>query len=273
MPNVRPSAHLTSLTRFAVRSPITSSTARPCCCSGAIGTVSRTGGPSLRACNSPTSASSPNHSRAPPTPTSSPSPERAESLGYGAFFRSDHYLAMGGGDGLPGPTDAWVTLGRHRPGDLDDPSRHPGHVGDVPAPRAAGDHRRPGRRHVRRPRRARARRGWYEAEHEAYGIEFPPLGERFDRLEEQLEIITGTVGDTARRDVRLARRALSRDRIAGAAQAGPVARSHRDRRWRTEADPGTGRPLRVGVQRPVRTRRVLHRAVRSGPGRLRGDRP
>jgi alkanesulfonate monooxygenase SsuD/methylene tetrahydromethanopterin reductase-like flavin-dependent oxidoreductase (luciferase family) len=35
---------------------------------------------------------------------------RAEALGFGAFFRSDHYLVMGGGDGLPGPTDAWITL-------------------------------------------------------------------------------------------------------------------------------------------------------------------
>ena len=33
-----------------------------------------------------------------------------EELGFDAFFRSDHYLAMGGGDGLPGPTDAWLTL-------------------------------------------------------------------------------------------------------------------------------------------------------------------
>src|SRR3954454_4877818 len=36
--------------------------------------------------------------------------QRAEALGFGAFFRSDHYLVMGGGDGLPGPTDAWITL-------------------------------------------------------------------------------------------------------------------------------------------------------------------
>jgi alkanesulfonate monooxygenase SsuD/methylene tetrahydromethanopterin reductase-like flavin-dependent oxidoreductase (luciferase family) len=33
--------------------------------------------------------------------------------------------------------------------------------------------------------------GWFEAEHLAYGIPFPPVGERFDRLEEQLQIITG----------------------------------------------------------------------------------
>src|SRR6476659_7865474 len=37
---------------------------------------------------------------------------RAEQLGFGAFFRSDHYLAMGGpleAGGLPGPSDAWTT--------------------------------------------------------------------------------------------------------------------------------------------------------------------
>lgn len=33
-----------------------------------------------------------------------------EDLGFDAFFRSDHYLKMGSADGLPGPTDAWITL-------------------------------------------------------------------------------------------------------------------------------------------------------------------
>lgn len=33
-----------------------------------------------------------------------------EELGFDAFFRSDHYLSMGDADGLPGPTDAWVSL-------------------------------------------------------------------------------------------------------------------------------------------------------------------
>jgi alkanesulfonate monooxygenase SsuD/methylene tetrahydromethanopterin reductase-like flavin-dependent oxidoreductase (luciferase family) len=33
--------------------------------------------------------------------------------------------------------------------------------------------------------------GWYDAEHTAYGVPFPPLGERFERLEEQYAIITG----------------------------------------------------------------------------------
>ena len=34
----------------------------------------------------------------------------AERLGFGAFFRSDHYLKMGDVTGLPGPSDAWTTL-------------------------------------------------------------------------------------------------------------------------------------------------------------------
>ena len=33
----------------------------------------------------------------------------AEALGFDAFFRSDHYLTIGG-SGLPGPTDSWITL-------------------------------------------------------------------------------------------------------------------------------------------------------------------
>ena len=33
--------------------------------------------------------------------------------------------------------------------------------------------------------------GWYDGEHTAYGVPFPPLGERFERLEEQYAIISG----------------------------------------------------------------------------------
>src|SRR5258708_11496935 len=33
-----------------------------------------------------------------------------QELGFDAFFRSDHYLKMGNVSGLPGPTDAWITL-------------------------------------------------------------------------------------------------------------------------------------------------------------------
>jgi F420-dependent oxidoreductase-like protein len=126
--------------------------------------------------------------------------QRAERLGYGAFFRSDHYLVMGGGDGLPGPTDAWVTLGgiaretsTIRLGTLVTSAtfRLPGPLAITVA---QVDDMSDGRVELG------LGAGWYEAEHDAYGIGFPPLGERFDRLEEQLEIITGLwatpVGET-----------------------------------------------------------------------------
>ena len=117
--------------------------------------------------------------------------QRAEACDFGAFFRSDHYLAMGGGDGLPGPTDAWVTLGglaretsTIRLGTLVTSMTF-----RLPGPLAISvaqvDDMSGGRVELG------LGAGWYQQEHEAYGIEFPPLGERFDRLEEQLEIITG----------------------------------------------------------------------------------
>ena len=116
----------------------------------------------------------------------------AEDSGFGAFFRSDHYLTMDpGSDGLPGPTDAWTTLAglaretsRIRLGTLVSSAtfRLPG----VLAIQAAQvDAMSGGRVEIG------LGAGWFEAEHEAYGIPFPPLGERFDRLTEQLEIITG----------------------------------------------------------------------------------
>lgn len=116
---------------------------------------------------------------------------RAESLGFGAFFRSDHYLKMGDATGLPGPTDAWVTLaGLAR----DTTSIRLGTLVSsatfrMPGPLAIGvaqvDHMSGGRVELG------LGAGWYEAEHLAYGIEFPPLGERFERLGEQLAIVQG----------------------------------------------------------------------------------
>src|SRR5271165_3470563 len=115
----------------------------------------------------------------------------AEDLGFDAFFRSDHFLVMGGGHGLPGPTDAWVTLGgiaretsRIRLGTLVTSAtfRLPGPLAvSVAEVDAMSDGR------VELGLGA----GWYEAEHTAYGIPFPPLGERFERLAEQLAVITG----------------------------------------------------------------------------------
>lgn len=115
----------------------------------------------------------------------------AEDAGYDAFFRSDHVLAMGSGDGLPGPTDAWTTLAglardtdRIRLGTLVSPGtfRWPG----VLAIQVAQvDQMSDGRVELG------LGAGWFEAEHAAYGIDFPSLGERFDRYGEQLAIITG----------------------------------------------------------------------------------
>jgi F420-dependent oxidoreductase-like protein len=116
---------------------------------------------------------------------------RAEELGFGAFFRSDHYLVMGDGDGLPGPTDAWVTLAglardtsTIRLGTLVSSAtfRYPG---PLAISVAQVDQMSGGRVDFG------LGAGWFAAEHEAYGIPFPELGERFDRLEEQLDIITG----------------------------------------------------------------------------------
>jgi F420-dependent oxidoreductase-like protein len=115
----------------------------------------------------------------------------AEDLGFDAFFRSDHYLKMGSVSGLPGPTDAWVTLAglardtnSIRLGTLVTSAtfRHPG-----PLAVAVAEVDAMSRGRVELGLGA----GWFEAEHRAYGIPFPPLGERFERLEEQLAIVTG----------------------------------------------------------------------------------
>ncbi len=114
-----------------------------------------------------------------------------EDLGFDAFFRSDHYLTMGG-TGLPGPTDAWTTLAglaretsRIRLGTLVSAAtfRHPGvlaiQVAQVDA--MSGGRVELG-----------LGAGWFAQEHAAYGIPFP--AKRFGLLEEQLELITGLWG-------------------------------------------------------------------------------
>src|SRR6187401_481967 len=115
--------------------------------------------------------------------------QRAEELGFDAFFRSDHYLKMGDVSGLPGPTDAWITLAglardtsTIRLGTLVSSATF-----RLPGPFAVSvaqvDQMSGGRVELG------LGAGWFDAEHRAYGIPFPALGERFDRLEEQLEII------------------------------------------------------------------------------------
>src|SRR6478735_908080 len=111
--------------------------------------------------------------------------------GFSAFFRSDHVLAMGA-DGLPGPSESFVNLGAIaavvpdiRLGTLVTSAtfRHPSmtaiaiaQIDDI-----AGGRMELG-----------IGSGWFEAEHKAYGLDFgTSFGQRFDRLTEQLEIITG----------------------------------------------------------------------------------
>src|SRR5699024_8958208 len=115
--------------------------------------------------------------------------QATERLGFDAYFRSDHYLAMGNGDGLPGPTDAWTTLAglaretsRIRLGTLVSSAtfRHPG----VLAIQAAQVDAMSGGR-VELGLGA----GWFAREHEAYGIPFPER--RFGLLEEQFAIVAG----------------------------------------------------------------------------------
>ncbi|PTA45448.1 LLM class F420-dependent oxidoreductase [Micromonospora sp. RP3T] len=114
-----------------------------------------------------------------------------EETGFEGFFRADHYRSMGNEPAPPGPTDAWLTLAalaretsRIRLGTLVTSAtfRLPGPLAVMVAQvdRMSGGRVELG-----------IGAGWYEREHTAYGIPFPPVNERFDRLAEQLEIVTG----------------------------------------------------------------------------------
>ncbi len=119
--------------------------------------------------------------------------QESERLGFGAFFRSDHYLGMGT-PGLPGPSDAWITLAglaretsTIRLGTMMTSAtfRHPG---PLAISVANVDDMSGGRVELG------IGAGWFLQEHQKYAIPFPDTKERFDRLEEQLAIITGLWG-------------------------------------------------------------------------------
>src|SRR5215813_15567737 len=158
--------------------------------------------------------------------------QATERLGFDAFFRSDHYLTMTG-SGLPGPTDAWITLAalaretsRIRLGTLMSPVTF-----RLPGPLAIAvaqvDQMSGGRAELG------LGTGWFDAEHTAYGIPFPPLGECFARLEEQLEIITGLW------ETRRARRSRSAALVA--------------RRWQLGSSSWTGSSHDTVLTRPALT--------------------
>jgi len=116
----------------------------------------------------------------------------AERLDFGAFFRSDHYLAFHSGiPPRPGLTDAWTTLAALardtstiRLGTLMSAATF-----RLPGPLAVAVTQ------VDQMSGGRVELGigaaWHVDEHRAFGIPFPPTGERFERLEEQFEILTG----------------------------------------------------------------------------------
>ncbi len=114
----------------------------------------------------------------------------SEDAGFDAYFRSDHLLSFMG-SGEPGPTDTWTTMAglaretsRIRLGTLVTSAtfRHPGMLA---LSVTQVDEMSGGRIELG------LGAGWFDGEHEAFGIPFPPMRERFERLEEQLAILTG----------------------------------------------------------------------------------
>ncbi|TWF80804.1 F420-dependent oxidoreductase-like protein [Pseudonocardia hierapolitana] len=114
-----------------------------------------------------------------------------EEAGFDAFFRSDHLMGVDPNDPSYRPTDCWTTLGglardtsRVRLGSLVTPVtfREPGLLAAIVA---SVDDMSGGRVELG------LGTGWYEREHHAFGIPFPARAERFDRLEEQLAVISG----------------------------------------------------------------------------------
>ena len=196
----------------------------------------------------------------------------AEALDYSAFFRSDHYLALSG-DGLPGPTDSWVTLAgiaretsRIRLGTMVTSAtfRYPG---PLAVSVAQVDEMSGGRVELG------LGAGWFEAEHRAYAIPFPPLGERFDRLTEQLQIITGLWTTPVGEKFDYAGTHYAVADSPASAQTRPItASADHHRRRRRQTYPGARRGVRGRIQHPVRPSGRDENAVRAGrcrPGRRR----
>lgn len=116
----------------------------------------------------------------------------AREHGFAAFFRADHVLPMSGRPAPPGPVEAMVSLAAI--------------AAQVPGIRlgtllTSATFRQPGLLAIQAANideisggrlELGMGAGWFEAEHLAYGLPFgASFGERFDRLTEQLEILTG----------------------------------------------------------------------------------
>lgn len=116
--------------------------------------------------------------------------QRVESLGFAAFYRTDHYESFPGPDDQP-TTDAWSVLAgiaretqRIAIGTLVSPVtfRHPGNLAKI----AATVQEMAGRQiHVG------LGAGWQESEHRRHGFDFPDMPVRAEMLEEQLTVLRG----------------------------------------------------------------------------------
>ena len=169
----------------------------------------------------------------------------------------------------PGPTDSWVTLGgiaretsTIRLGTMVTSAtfRHPGVLAISVA---QVDEMSGGRVELG------LGAGWFEAEHQAYAIPFPPLGERFDRLAEQLDILTGLWDTPVGETFDYTGTHYIDQELACAAEArADAAPADHHRRRRTQADPGPGGEVRLRVQHPVRRRsRPSRRSTAASPRR------
>ena len=119
---------------------------------------------------------------------------RAETNGFEAFFRSDHFQSFPGPSGKP-TTDAWAVLAglareteRIGLGALVSPVtfRHPGVFAKVVT---TVDEMSGGRIEVG------VGAGWNDEEHRQLGLDFPDVGERFDLVEDELAILHGLWGE------------------------------------------------------------------------------
>ena len=197
-----------------------------------------------------------------------------EESGFDAFFRSDHYQGIDPDDTSYRPTDSWTTLAglavqteRVRLGTLMTAStyRRPGPLAITVAT-------------VDAMSGGRAELGigaaWLEQEHRYLGIPFPPLGERFDRLGEQLEIITGLWATPPGERFTFQGKHYRLEECASVPRPARAAAGHHRRR-RAAPHPRAGRPVRRRVQqrhagragRAVRELPADLRAIRPGPGR------
>ena len=175
-----------------------------------------------------------------------------EALGFDAFFRSDHYLTPDS-DGLPGPTDSWITLGglaretsRIRLGTLVTPVtfRSPGVLAISVA---QVDQMSGGRVELG------LGAGWFAEEHAAYALPFPSI-QSASPCSRSNSRSSPASGDASRRTVRLHRGALQGRELAGPAEAGPAAAPTGGHGRQRAAALG---PARGGIRRRVQ-RGVCH---------------